>query len=59
MIDHTKILFGKKKNMNKNIKKNIKIIILTILFFLITVAIWLAFKLKNISDLDILNVEED
>ncbi len=59
MIDHTKILFGKKRNTNKNMKKNTKIIILTILSFLIAIAIWLASNLKNISDLDILNIEED
>jgi hypothetical protein len=40
-------------------KKNTKIIILTILSFLIAIAIWLASNLKNISDLDILNIEED
>ena len=44
---------------NNKMKKNTKILILIILSFLTAVTLWAASNLKKISDLDILDVEED
>lgn len=40
-------------------KKNTKILILVILSFLTAVTLWAASNLKKISELDVLDVEED
>ena len=42
-----------------NMKKNTKILILLFLSFFIATLLWIASNLKQLSDLNIFNVEED
>jgi len=40
-------------------KKNTKILVLLFLSFFIATALWVASNLKQLSDLDVFNIEED
>ena len=44
---------------DRNMKKNTKILVLLFLSFFIATALWLASNLKQLSDLDIFNIEQD